>query len=54
MRGTRDTTNKVPNPQQIRNPDLIWPGQIFRVPEKSDRGEDADMKAIGDQATTVQ
>ena len=53
-RGTRYSTIYVANRQQIRNPDLIWPGQIFRVPEKSDRGEDADMKAIGDQATTVQ
>lgn len=53
-RGTRYSTIYVANKEQILNPDRIWPGQIFRVPEKSDKGENADMKAIGDQATTVQ
>lgn len=53
-RGTRYSTIYVANQDQIRNPDRIWPGQVFRVPDKSDRGENADMKAIEGQMTTIQ
>jgi nucleoid-associated protein YgaU len=53
-RGTRYSTIYVANQDQIRDPDRIWPGQVFRVPDKSDRGENADMKAIEGQMTTVQ
>lgn len=52
-RGTRYSTIYVANKDQIEDPDRIWPGQVFRVPDKSDRGEAADMKAIEGQATTV-
>ena len=41
------------NQQQIRDPDLIMPGQVFRVPSKSDHGEAADMTKLGEQATTT-
>jgi nucleoid-associated protein YgaU len=53
-RGTRYSTIYVANQDQIRDPDRIWPGQVFRVPDKSDRGENADMKAIEGQMTTIQ
>lgn len=49
-RGIRYTTIYLANQQQIRDPDLIWPGQVFTVPEETEEGEQADMKAIGDQA----
>ena len=52
--GTRYSTIYVANKEQIRDPDKIWPGQIFLVPDKSDKGEAADMKAIGEQAITVE
>jgi nucleoid-associated protein YgaU len=53
-RGTRYSTIYVANQDQIQNPNKIWPGQVFRVPDKSDQGESADMDAMKDQATTVQ
>lgn len=53
-RGMRFSTIYLANKEQIRNPDLIWPGQVFRVPDKTDEGEAADMKAMEGQATTVQ
>ncbi len=33
--GVRYTTIYLANQQQIQNPDLIEPGQIFDVPEKA-------------------
>jgi nucleoid-associated protein YgaU len=51
--GTRYSTIYLANQDQIRDPDRIWPGQVFKVPEKSKEGEPADMKAIGEQATTA-
>jgi nucleoid-associated protein YgaU len=45
-RGVRYSTIYLANQEQIKDPDLIWPGQIFRVPEKTEEGEEADMKAI--------
>ncbi|SFP92896.1 Nucleoid-associated protein YgaU, contains BON and LysM domains [Mesorhizobium sp. NFR06] len=50
--GTRFSTIYLANQDQIRDPDRIWPGQVFKVPGKSKEGEPADMKAIGDQVTT--
>lgn len=49
--GTRFSTIYLANQDQIRDPDRIWPGQVFKVPGKSKEGEPADMKAIGDQMT---
>lgn len=50
--GIRYSTIYLANQEQIRDPDMIWPGQVFKVPEKTQEGEAADMKAIVDQATT--
>lgn len=51
--GVRYSTIYLANQDQIRNPDRIWPGQVFKVPEKTQHGEAADMKAVGEQATTL-
>jgi nucleoid-associated protein YgaU len=50
--GIRYSTIYLANQDQIADPDMIWPGQVFRVPEKSKEGEPANLKAMGDQATT--
>lgn len=49
--GVRYSTIYLANQEQISDPDRIWPGQIFKVPEKSSEGEAADMKSMGEQAT---
>lgn len=49
----RYSTIYLANQDQIRDPDRIWPGQVFKVPEKSKEGEAANLKALGDQATTA-
>jgi len=51
-RGVRFSTIYLANQDQISDPDRIWPGQVFKVPEKSKEGEAADLKAMGDQMTT--
>jgi len=51
--GMRYSTIYLANQEQIRDPDRIWPGQVFRMPDKTKEGEAADMTAIGDQATTT-
>lgn len=48
--GLRYSTIYLANQDQIRDPDRIWPGQVFRVPEKSHEGEDANIEALGEQA----
>ena len=48
--GLRYSNIYFANQGQIRDPDRIWPGQVFRVPEKSKEGEAADMDAMGEQA----
>ncbi|EKF20360.1 LysM peptidoglycan-binding domain-containing protein [Nitratireductor pacificus] len=45
-RGVRYTTIYLANREQIENPDRIWPGQVFAVPQKTEEGEPADMDAI--------
>ncbi|MBZ9852639.1 LysM peptidoglycan-binding domain-containing protein [Mesorhizobium sp. CA13] len=50
--GMRYSTIYLANQDQIRNPDRIWPGQVFKVPPRSKEGEAADLKAMGDQMTT--
>jgi nucleoid-associated protein YgaU len=52
-RGVRYSTIYLANQDEIRDPDLIYPGQVFRVPDKTKEGVAADMSAIGDQATTM-
>jgi nucleoid-associated protein YgaU len=49
--GTRFSTIYLANKDQIRDPDRIWPGQVFKVPSKSKEGENADLKAMGEQMT---
>ncbi|TIP48000.1 Ig-like domain-containing protein [Mesorhizobium sp.] len=51
--GVRYSTIYLANQDQIRNPDRIWPGQVFKVPGKSREGEAANLKAMGDQMTTA-
>ncbi|WP_163271569.1 LysM peptidoglycan-binding domain-containing protein [Chelativorans alearense] len=51
-RGIRYTTIYRANQNQIRDPDRIWPGQIFALPERTEQGEEADLGAIGDQAVS--
>lgn len=53
-RGVRYSTIYLANQDQIEDPDRIWPGQVFTVPEETDEGEKADMSSIADQATTAQ
>ena len=50
-RGVRYSTIYLANQEQISDPDRIWPGQVFNVPEKTSEGEPADMSAVKDQAT---
>jgi len=53
-RGVRYSTIYLANQTQIEDPDRIWPGQVFKVPEKSDDGKaDADYSTLGDRLTTV-
>ncbi|UVK44599.1 LysM peptidoglycan-binding domain-containing protein [Mesorhizobium sp. AR07] len=51
--GVRYSTIYLANRDQISDPDRIWPGQVFKVPEKSKEGEAADLKSMGEQATTA-
>jgi nucleoid-associated protein YgaU len=51
--GIRYSTIYLANQDQIEDPDLIWPGQIFAVPHETKEGETANMKAIASQATEV-
>ena len=52
-RGLRYSTIYLANQEQIRDPNRIWPGQVFRVPDKTKDGESADMTKIGAQAVTT-
>lgn len=47
--GVRYTTIYTANQAQISDPDRIWPGQVFAVPDKSEAGEPADYGAIADR-----
>ncbi|MGN6584659.1 MAG: LysM peptidoglycan-binding domain-containing protein [Rhizobiaceae bacterium] len=51
--GIRYSTIYLANQDEIQDPDLIYPGQVFRVPDKTKEGVAANMSAIGDQATTM-
>lgn len=53
-RGVRYSTIYLANQDQISNPNRIWPGQVFTVPDTSRDGAPADMSRIGGQATTLQ
>ncbi|WP_237684220.1 LysM peptidoglycan-binding domain-containing protein [Pseudaminobacter soli (ex Zhang et al. 2022)] len=49
-RGVRYSTIYLANQEQIHDPHKIWPGQVFKVPEKTGQGEKADMTRLGEQA----
>lgn len=51
--GVRYSTIYLANQEQISDPDRIWPGQVFKVPETSKEGDTADYKAMGDQITST-
>jgi len=48
-RGVRYSTIYLAKQEQIRDPDMIWPGQIFAVPDETQEGEKADMSTVSDQ-----
>jgi nucleoid-associated protein YgaU len=48
-RGVRYSTIYLANQDQIRDPDRIWPGQVFNVPGKTPEGDAADMTAVKGQ-----
>ena len=48
-RGIRYTTIYKANSDQIRDPNMIFPGQVFGVPETSENGEPADMSQLEKQ-----
>src|SRR5690606_4928479 len=53
-RGIRYSTIYLANEDQIEDPDRIWPGQVFKVPEKSADGKaEADYSTLGSRLTTV-
>lgn len=45
-RGVRYSTIYLANQEQISDPDRIWPGQVFRVPDQTPEGEPADMSTV--------
>ncbi|GLS32424.1 Nucleoid-associated protein YgaU, contains BON and LysM domains [Mesorhizobium albiziae] len=47
--GVRYSTIYLANQDQIADPDRIWPGQVFNVPEKTPEGDAADMTAVKEQ-----
>lgn len=49
-RGVRYTTIYLANEQQIRDPDWIWPGQVFALPGETEEGVAADLEALGEQS----
>ncbi|MEZ5781905.1 MAG: LysM peptidoglycan-binding domain-containing protein [Rhizobiaceae bacterium] len=53
-RGVRYSTIYLANQDQIRDPDMIWPGQVFGVPNRTAEGEEADISKMGEQGTTQQ
>jgi nucleoid-associated protein YgaU len=53
-RGVRYSTIYMANQEQIEDPDRIWPGQVFRVPDKTSEGENAHLDAMGAQITTIE
>lgn len=52
--GMRYSTIYLANQDQIRNPDLIWPGQVFTVPQATAEGEAANLDAVADQVVPSQ
>lgn len=53
-RGVRFSTIYTANQKQISDPDRIWPGQVFAVPDKTETGEPANWDAIADHIAPKQ
>ena len=51
--GVRYSTIYLANQAQIRDPNRIWPGQVFKVPQRTPEGESANMQAVAKQATAT-
>lgn len=51
--GVRYSTIYLANQTQIRDPNRIWPGQVFKVPQRTPEGESANMEAVAKQATAT-
>ena len=51
-RGVRYSTIYLANQAQIRNPNRIWPGQVFTIPEMTPEGDPANMGAVDKQVAT--
>lgn len=49
--GTRYSTIYLANQEQISDPNRIWPGQVFKLPQETDSGEKADFDALGGRVT---
>ena len=45
-RGLRYSTIYLANQKQIDDPDRIYPGQVFSVPSKTEKGEEADFASV--------
>ena len=52
--GIRYSTIYLANQDQIRDPNRIWPGQVFTVPRQTAEGDEADMGAIAGQVVDPQ
>lgn len=51
-KGIRYSTIYLANQDQIHDPNRIWPGQVFAVPQETPEGDMADMEAIGEQVVS--
>ena len=52
-KGVRYSSIYKANEGQIADPDRIWPGQVFAVPDTSEDGEPADMSTIANPNTDL-
>jgi nucleoid-associated protein YgaU len=51
--GVRYSTIYLANQTQIRDPNRIWPGQVFKVPQRTPEGESANMEAVDKQTAAT-
>jgi nucleoid-associated protein YgaU len=51
--GVRYSTIYLANQTQIRDPHRIWPGQVFKVPQRTPEGESANMEAVDKQTAAT-
>jgi nucleoid-associated protein YgaU len=53
-RGVRYSTIYLANQEAITNPNRIFPGQVFKVPEKTAEGDAADPVEIEKRAAPAE